>query len=126
MNNYDFPSIKELLYTQAQRLGDSVFLKYIKDGIIQEKSYKTVYEDSLAFCRMIRSICPSKKNIALIGETGYEYIISLTGILISGNAVVPFSPAIAVNEVMTLFKSADIDVLVYDSNFEKKAEYIKA
>ena len=126
MNNLNFPSIKELLAAQSQRLGNKTFLKYIKDGEICEKSFNTVYSDTLAFSRMIRHKFVKKTNIALIGETGYEYIISLLGILTSGCAVVPFSPEISVAEIKELFDDADIEAVVYDSNFAKKAEVLKA
>lgn len=125
MKSYDFPSVRELIDSKAQTMGDSVFLKFVRDGEVKEKSFSKVRDDSLAFCRMIRNLSQKKSHIALIGETGYEYIISLTGILISGNVSVPFSPEISVDEAAKLFSQADIDVLLYDSSFAEKAEKLK-
>ncbi len=125
MKDYSFPSVRELLESRAEKSGDSIFLKFIRNGEVVSKTFEQVRDDSLAFCRMIRNETDEKLHIALIGETGYEYIISLTGILISGNVSVPFSPETTVEEATALFKQADIDVLVYDSVFAEKAEKLK-
>lgn len=124
MVNFNVPSIKELMYTAAEKYGNAPFLTYVKNEAPESKSFIQVRDDSVAFCRMVRSISEKKLHIALIGETGYEYVISLTGILISGCVVVPFSPEISVDEAAVIFNQADIDVIVYDSSFEQKAVQI--
>ncbi len=101
------------------------FCKYIIDGEIRVKSYKEFFEDSLAICRYIRSINKEHIHIAFIGRTNYEYIACLTGMIFSGNTVVPFSPDITVEEATILFDDADIDILFCEEEFLEKAEKIK-
>ena len=54
-----------------------------------------------------------------------EYIVCLTGMIFSGNTVVPFSPDITVEEASVLFDDADIDILFCEEEFLLKAEKIK-
>ncbi|HBL40679.1 MAG TPA: hypothetical protein DDY98_03555 [Ruminococcaceae bacterium] len=125
MKNLSFPSVRDLIEEKAEKSGDAVFLKFIRNEKIEERTFRRVRDDSLAFCRMIRHYSTEKLHIALIGETGYEYIISLTGILISGCVAVPFSPDISVREAAMLFDRADIDVLIHDATFSTKADELK-
>ncbi len=125
MNDLSFPSVRDLIEEKAEKSGDAVFLKFIRSGKVEERTFRRVRDDSLAFCRMIRHISTEKLHIALIGETGYEYIISLTGILISGCIAVPFSPAISVTEAAMLFDRADIDMLIHDASFAEKADELR-
>ena len=101
------------------------FCRYIIDGEIRVKNYREFFEDSLAVCRYIRSISSENMHIAFIGKTGYEYVACLTGMIFSGNTVVPFSPDISVEEATALFDDADIEMLFCEEEFIAKAEKIK-
>lgn len=90
------------------------------------KSFLEFYEDSLAICRYIRAVGKENIHIAFIGKTSYEYIACLTGMIFSGNVVVPFAPDISVKEACELFNDADIDMLFCEEEFCDKAEVIKS
>ena len=117
MKNNNFPSLRELLDGGAAKYGDAPFIKYIQNGNIIEKSYSTVCADSKAVCRMLRAFSGEKIHYAIIGKTSYDYLIFFSGIIISGNTGVPFSPEISVNEAAELFRRADIQGLIYDGEF---------
>ena len=91
MDRIYIPSVREVLDNSAEKYGDSAFLKYVENGQIIEKSFIKVREDTLAFCRFLRSFSNKKKHIALIGKTTYEYLIFATAVLISGDVFVPFA-----------------------------------
>ena len=121
---YDFPSVRELLELRAEKSADSVFLQFIRDGQVYKKTFSEFRNDALAFCRMIRNIAGERAHIALVGETSYQYIVSLTGVLISGCVAVPFSPDLSVKEAASLFNQADVDILIHDNSFAEKAQQI--
>ena len=125
MDRIYIPSVREILDNSAEKYGDSAFLKYVENGQIIEKSFIKVREDTLAFCRFLRSFSNKKKHIALIGKTTYEYLIFATAVLISGDVFVPFAPEISGEEAEKLFERADIDFIAYDSSFADKIEAIK-
>lgn len=125
MKKFDAPSVRELLDNGAEKFGDATFIKFIRDGKIEERSFKKVRSDSLAVCRWIRSLSDKRMHIAIIGKSNYEYITCLSGILISGNVAVPFAPDISVEEAAELFKRADIEMLLYEDEFTENAEKLK-
>ena len=118
-------TVRQLAEYAASNYAEKNFCKYIIDGEVRVKSYKEFFEDSLAVCRYIRSINKEHIHIAFIGKTNYEYIACLTGMIFSGNTVVPFSPDITVEEATVLFDDADIDILFCEEEFLPKAEIIK-
>ncbi|MBQ9913521.1 MAG: AMP-binding protein [Clostridia bacterium] len=118
-------TVRQLAEYAINNYAEKDFCKYIVDGEIRVKSYTEFYDDSLALCRYIRSISKNHTHIAFIGKTNYEYIVCLTGMIFSGNTVVPFSPDITVEEATELFDDADIDMLFCEDEFLGKAEKIR-
>lgn len=125
MENFDAPSVRELLDNGAEKYGDATFIKFIRDDKIEERSFKKVRSDSLAVCRWIRSLSEKRMHVAIIGKSNYEYITCLSGILVSGNVAVPFAPDISVEEAAELFERADIEMLLYEAEFAENAEKLK-
>ncbi len=128
MNRQNFYSkihtVRDLIDNSAELYGTKPFIKYFCGDEIKEKSFIELRENSLAICRYIRSVCPERMHIAIIGKTTYEYITALTGVLISGNVFVPFAPNTSVEEAVTLFESGDIDALFYEDDFAESAKAI--
>lgn len=118
-------TVRQLADYAVAKFGDKDFCRYILDDNVNVKSYSEFYEDSLAVCRYIRRVNPESIHIGFIGKTGYEYIACLTGMIFSGNTVVPFSPDITVEEATVLFDNADIEMLFCEEEFLDKAEKIK-
>lgn len=123
--NSKFSTVRQLTEYAVNNYAEKDFCRYIIDGEVKSKSYKEFFEDCLAVCRYIRSINPEHIHIAFLGNTNYEYIACLTGMIFSGNTVVPFSPDITVEEAALLFDDADIDLLFCEEEFLEKADKIK-
>ncbi|MBR2315140.1 MAG: acyl--CoA ligase, partial [Clostridia bacterium] len=107
----EIKSVKQLVEYAAKSYGDKDFCRYYIGTYAYKKSYNEFYEDALAVARYIRHINPKRMHIAFIGKTNYEYIACLTGMIFSGNVVVPFAPDITVDEATKLFDDADIEML---------------
>lgn len=126
--NTDFYSkihtVRDLIDNGAEMYGEKAFIKYFNGDNVIEKSFVELKENSLALCRFIRSVCPRRMHIAVIGKTSYEYITAITGTLVSGNVFVPFAPTISVEEACELFEDGDIEALFYESAFEENAKQI--
>ena len=118
-------TVKQLLDYSAEKYSDKDFCKYTENGRVITATYRQFRNDSYALCRYIRRITENKLHIAFIGKTSYEYIVCLTGMLISGNTVVPFSPDIQAEEARALFENSDIDLLFCEEEFTETAEKIK-
>ncbi len=128
MSSFDFYSkihtVRDLIDNSAEMYGDKAFIKYLIGDEVVEKSFNTLHQNSLAICRFIRSVCPERMHIAIIGKTSYEYITVLTGTLVSGNVFVPFAPNTTVKEAVTLFEQGDIEALFYEDDYAETAKEI--
>ena len=118
-------SVKCLAQYAAEKYSDKIFCRYYIGNDLVEKSFSEFYQNALAVSRYIRHVSPKRMHIAFIGKTGYEYIACLTGMIFSGNVVVPFAPDISVSEAVKLFYDADIEMLFCEDDFMEKAEAIK-
>lgn len=117
-------TVRDLLDGAANKYADQTFLKFYRDGKIEERSFNVNRQHSLAVCRWIRAMHTQRMHVAFIGKTSYEYITCLTGILISGNVAIPFSPDISAREAAILMERADVDLLLYDDSFAAQAKEI--
>ncbi len=117
-------TVRDLLDNSAELFGSKPFIKYLAGEEIIEKSFIDLKENSLAICRYIRSVCPERMHVAIIGKTSYEYITTMTGALVSGNVFVPFAPNTTVEEGVNLFEAGDIEALFYENEFAETAKAI--
>lgn len=114
-------TVRELVDFAADKYGEKDFCRFVRDDEVRTKSYVQFREDCLSVCRYIRSIRKEQLHIAFIGSTSYEYVACLTGMIFSGNVVVPFAPDINVDEAAMLFEDADIELLFCEDAFRQKA-----
>lgn len=124
MNNR-ISTVRELALYAAEKYADKDFCRFFRGDKMYTKSFSEFYNNSLSVCRYIRSVSDEKMHIAFIGKTSYEYIACLTGMIFSGNVVVPFAPDITVEEACELFADADIEMLFCEEEFCEKAERIR-
>ncbi|MBR2868103.1 MAG: AMP-binding protein [Clostridia bacterium] len=121
-----FHTVRDLIDISAERFTNKPFIKYVDgNGEIVEKSFIDLRDNSLAICRYIRSVCPERMHVGIIGKTSYEYITAMTGALVSGNVFVPFAPNITVEEAVELFEQGDIEALFYEDTFAETAKAIE-
>lgn len=118
-------TVKDIVNFAAEKYADKDFCKFVRDTQIYIKSFTEFREDCFAVSRYIKTIETEKMHIAFIGKTNYEYIACLTGMICSGNVVVPFAPDITVEEACNLFDDADIQMLFCEEEFLSKAEEIQ-
>ncbi len=122
--NKELSTVRQLAEYASEAYAEKDFCRFYANKELHIKSYKEFFEDSLSVCRYIRSIEKNRIHIGFIGRTSYEYIACLTGMIFSGNVVVPFAPDITVEEATELFTDADIEMLFCEAEFLQKAERI--
>lgn len=120
------PTIRELLDNAPIKHNDKTFIKYIKNDEVIEKSFSQVRSDSLAFCRKLRHTLPERSHIAIISQTCYEYIVCVTGVLISSNVAIPIAPDSTAEDVAAVLNDADVTAVLYESAFSDRIDAVKA
>ncbi len=120
------PTIRELLDAAPVKFNDRTFIRFLRDGAMQERSFGKVRADSLAFCRRLRSLLPERTHVAIISKSSYEYITCLTGIIIGGFVAVPIPPDAPAQEAAEIINDADVTVILYGPEFAPKLETVRA
>ena len=120
----EISSVRLLAEFAAKNYGDKDFCRYYQGDTLCKKSFNEFYENCLSVCAYIRNLCDKRMHIAFIGKTSYEYISCLTGMIFSGNVVVPIAADVSVDEAVTLFENADIEMLFCEEEFMDKAKEI--
>ena len=120
------PTIREMLDEAPIKHDNATFIKYIKDDEIIERSFGEVRSDSLAFCRMLRHKLPERSHIAIISKTCYEYIVGMTGVLVSTNIAIPIAPDSTVADASEVINDGDAIAVFYEPEFSGKIEELKA
>ncbi len=126
MNRDTIRTVRGLLDYAAETFGDRPFIKYVSDGEICERSFTELRTHSLAFCRMLRANYPAGAHLAFVSKTSYEYVVALCGGFAGGYVLIPAAPEITAADGLALFRDADADALLYESEFAPKAAEIAA
>ena len=122
----NIPTIRELLDAAPAKHDDRTFIKYIRNGVIEEKKFSEVRSDSLAFCRRLCSLLTEKTHVAIISKSCYEYIVCMTGVIISGNVAVPVAPDSTVEDAAAIVNDADVTTVLYEPEFADKMDALTA
>lgn len=122
----EISTVKALASFAAETYGEKDYCRFFRGEEMCAKTFAEFYKDALAMCRYIRTLETEKIHIGFVGKTSYEYIACLTGMIFSGNTVVPFAPDISVEEACKLFDDADIEILFCEEEFRERAEKIKS
>ncbi len=119
-------TVRALLENAAAVYGEKTFIRFNRGGEDCEKTFADVWADSLAVCRMLRSRFETGAHIALIGKTSYEYVAALCGGFAGGFVLVPVSPEVTAADALVLLRDADVQAVLYESEFEPRMEEIRA
>ncbi|MBR3955254.1 MAG: AMP-binding protein [Clostridia bacterium] len=118
-------TVEQLLQHSITHFASKDFCRFLQNNEIKCKTYQQFFDDCMAMCRYIRENDDTRKHIAFVGKTNYEYIVCLTSIILNGNVAVPFAPDISVSEAVQLFADADVSMLFCEEDFLGNANLIK-
>ncbi len=120
------PTIRDLLDTAPTKHNDRTFIKYIQNGEIIEKKFSEVRSNGLALCRKFRREFPDKTHFAIISKSTYEYIITMTGVLVGGHVAIPIDPDSTAEEAASIINDSDSTVILYGKEFSDRISEVKA
>lgn len=118
MDKQKIKTLQDLLRESAEEYGDRTFIRE-KDGKdISERSFRQLYEDS---CRLAGYISSKYKDVihtAVIGASGYKWIVSYFGTVCGGNACVPLDAQLPSADICELLNRSDTVIFMYDERYE--------
>ena len=117
----NFSTIKEFTDEIYEKYSDNIAYRFFRDEVIADRTYKELRNDVYALASSFITSNYKSKHIAILGGTSYEWIVSFLAVIISGNVVVPIDKMLLKKEMMYLFEAGDVDVILYDEEFEETA-----
>lgn len=117
-------SIVDLIERSSKLYGDSVAIKYKVKKNLHEKTYNDLLNDSIRLAKYLLSEHPEVEHIALLGASSYEWIVGYLGTVFAGLVVVPLDKELSSDELSKIVKQADVDLLIYENEYEDIAKQI--
>ena len=117
----NFNTIKEFTDEIYEKYSDNIAYRFFRDEVITDRTYKELRNDVYALASSFVGSGYKSKHIAILGGTSYEWIVSFLAVIISGNVVVPIDKMLLKKEMLYLFEAGDVDLILYDEEFEETA-----
>ena len=102
----------------AENYGDRAVYKYIVDGDVVSKSFKTFERDIHSVASWFVEKGWKGKHIAIIGASSYEWMTTFLGITCSANVAVPIDKMLPYHEILNLLNMGDVDAVFLSAEFE--------
>ena len=123
-------SYKELLERAKNNFSNNIAYKYKKDYTKKEpeyveKTYKQVLEDVKALGTKFLTLRLKGKKAILIGRNSYAWCVSYFAITTSNMVVAPVDVALPSNEIETLVKRSEAEIIIFDKKFAELAKQMK-
>lgn len=113
---------RELLKRTVTKYPNNIAYKYKKDYTVKNPEYinKTFLDldkDVRAFATALINKKLEEKKIILIGKNRYEWCVSYLAITTGNMVVAPMDKALPNNEIETLVKRSEAEVIIFDNKF---------
>ena len=110
----DFIDLRDMIYKNAVDFSGSTAFEYERGGVHISVPYKKLREDIDALgAYFLSQGMGNGKKIALVGENCYEWVITYFAALFTASVIVPLDRELSPEELNTLIKAGECDMLVY-------------
>ena len=121
-------TVYDLVQNAGKEYGAKTFIRYEKNYIMYEKTYKELADDSHAIAAWTEE--QSKKaghkiHAAFLGRCSYEYLAALLGVTGSGAVSIPLDIQLNKEAFIDNLNRSDTDILFFDWEFRSQAGFIK-
>lgn len=118
----DFTDLKDMIYKNSEEFAQTEIIQFEKNGSRIAITYKKLREDIDSLGTYFYSVgLDGEKNIALVGENSYEWIVAYFAAVLGGNLIVPLDKELTDEELENLIKSGDCEIIVHS---EKKKSLV--
>ncbi len=124
----DTKTVYDLVENAQKEYAERVFVRYEKDDIIYEKSYRTFGTDTLAMAAWTQEqekLQGVKIHAALVGKAGYNYITVMVGVMVAGSVAIPMDVQLSVEGLADQINRSDSNVVFYDWDFHAELDLLK-
>ena len=119
--NPEIRNLKDLLAVKAEAHPDrSAFVYPVDGGGEMNKDYIDLYNDVNALGTWMYARKLQGKNIAIIGENSYEWIVTFFAAINGGNVAVAIDKSLPEDEIQILLKKGNCDAVMVSAASKKK------
>jgi len=117
---YDVPKIQNLLQlVQLHKDSNKIAYMWQQGDKTQRRSFKAVYDDVTALSAHFANKYHDR-NIAVIGENSYAWIVYALAIAISGNIAVAIDKDGSIDTIKKQLKQCDVKTICYSENYNEE------
>ena len=117
-------NLKELVYTVAEKYGDSSAFTFERNNDVISISYREFKSDVDALGTAFIEDSVKNTKIAVIGENSYEWILTYFATVNSGNVIVPLDKELKEADIKNLINDSGTEILVYSDEYNHISEYL--
>ena len=118
--------LQDFVKTIAEKYGERDVYRYIVDGNVVNKSFKTFEWDINSVASWFVEKGWEGKHIAIIGSSSYYWMTTFLGVACSGNVVIPIDRMLPDSEILNLLVLGDVDAVFVSEEFERLMPAISA
>lgn len=119
-----YANLKELIADTALMYGERHAFRYKNKKEIISKTYNNLLADSMAFSNVLKDLGLLGKHIAVIGATGYKWVLTYFGTVNSNSVIVPIDKELPADDIAELLNRADASALVFDKTIYDRLDEI--
>lgn len=121
----EFKDINDMLEKASKEAGNKIAFKYKVNNEVVEVTYKDFQNDTIYLGTGLHSLGIKDSHVAVIGENSYKWLTVYLTVLKSENVLVPIDKELPVQDIITVLKHSDSEVLFYSKKYEKYIDELK-
>lgn len=118
-------TLKEMLWQIEELYTNHIAVKVKTKKTEFEKTFTELKKDAGTLQNYFSKLLEPNSNCAVLGELGYEWIITFFGVTSSGNTLVPVDTNLMGTKLVERIEEADSRLVIYDEKYRKEADEIK-
>lgn len=114
--------LKDLLAGKAETQPDEVAFYYPEEEQVIRKTYGDLYNDVNALGTWMFQKKLRGRNLAIIGENSYEWIVTFFAAILGGNVAVAIDKGLPEDELLNLLRKGDANTVFISETFKDKVK----
>ena len=114
--------LKDMISGKAETIPDHELFVYPSDEGDVTKTYKDFYDDVNALGTWMFQKKLWGKNIAIMGENSYEWIVTFYALVMGGNVAVAIDKGLPEEEIQELLKKGEATVVFVSGTYREKVK----
>lgn len=118
-------NLQEFVNEIATMYGNKDAYRYIVNDTVVSRTYSDLQKDVHGLASYLVNQGFSRKHIAILGGTSYEWIVTFLAVTNSNNVVIPLDKMLPKEEILNLLVMGDVEYIFVSSEFRAFIEDVK-